>query len=83
MTKEQRDRVLIIGDVTSGFRVHGLFSDNAEAFDYVKRHKARFGWQWADNAHAIKLVNFDTMTDAEIAAYESEVGYGWRALEDV
>jgi hypothetical protein len=82
MTEKMRDRVLVIGDVVSGFRIHGPLADNPEAFDYVKRHKARFGWQWADNAHAIKLVNFDTMTDAEVAEYENKVGYGWRALED-
>jgi hypothetical protein len=78
-----RDRVVIIGDVTSGFRVHGLFSDNAEAFAYVKRHADRFASDgWVDNAHAIKLVNFDTMTATEVSEYESEIGHGWTDLED-
>jgi hypothetical protein len=78
-----RDRVVIIGDVTSGFRIHGLFSDNAEAFAYVERHADRFpGAGWAGNAHAIKLVNLDTMTEAEVSKYESEVGHEWAGLED-
>jgi hypothetical protein len=78
-----RDRVVIIGDVTSGFRIHGLFSDNAEAFAYVKRHAERFpGEGWVDNAHAIKLANLDTMTEAEVSKYESEVGSAWADLVD-
>lgn len=77
------DRVVIIGDVTSGFRVHGPFSDNSEAFAYVNRHADRLpGEGWVSNAHAIKLVNFDTMTEAEVSKYESEVGHGWAILED-
>ena len=79
-----RDRVLIIGDVVSGFRIHGPFSDNAEAFAYVKRHADRLrGEGWADNACGIKLVDFDAMTEAEVAEYEGEVGGKWADLEDV
>jgi hypothetical protein len=79
-----RDRVVIIGDVTSGFRIHGMFEDNAEAFAYVKRHADRFrGAGWADNSHAIKIVNFDTMTEDDVSDYEREVGHGWAGLEDV
>jgi hypothetical protein len=78
-----RDRVVIIGDVASGFRIHGLFSDNAEAFAYVARHAKRFpSKEWHDNALALQLVNFDTMTEAEVSEYEGEVGGGWAALED-
>jgi hypothetical protein len=80
---EKRDRVVIIGDVTSGFRIHGPFSDNAEASAYVKRHAKRFpGDGWADNAHMLKLVNFDTMTEAEVSEYERKVGHKWAELED-
>jgi hypothetical protein len=81
---ETRDRVLIIGDVTSGFRIHGPFSDNAEAFAYAKRHAERFPSEgWAGNTLALKLVNFDRMTETEISKYERQVGDGWASLRDL
>lgn len=78
-----RDRVVIIGDMTSGFRIHGLFSGNDEAFAYVERHAKRFpGDGWAGNARSLKLVNFDTMTEAEVSEYEEHVGNAWADLVD-
>ena len=78
-----RDRVVIIGDVTSGFRVHGMFEDNSEAFAYVERHRDRFpGAGWKDNAHSIMIVNFDSMTETEVSRYEREVGSQWADLKE-
>jgi hypothetical protein len=78
-----KDRVVIIGDVSSGFRVHGMFSDNAEAFAYVERHAERIPDEsWKGNAHAIKIVNFDTMSETEVTKYEDEVGGEWANLKE-
>jgi hypothetical protein len=76
-----RDRVIIIGDVTSGFRIHGMFEDNHEAHDYVERHRDKFLINsWAGSTVMLQIVNFDTMTVAEVAEYESKVGHGWADL---
>jgi hypothetical protein len=78
-----KDRVVIIGDVSSGFRVHGMFSDNAEACAYVERHAERIPDEnWKGNALAIKIVNFDTMSQTEVSEYEDQVGGEWANLKE-
>ena len=86
MTEEIKDRVLIIGDVIRGFRVHGPFADNEEAFAYVDRHRElieRIHEGWAGESRALKLVNFDTMSARQVATFENNVGRdGWDGLQD-
>jgi hypothetical protein len=78
-----KDRVVIVGDVISGFRMHGPFANNTEAFEYMQRHKDSFiSDGWVDHSRTIKLVNFDAMTAVEIAKYEHVVGGYWAHLED-